>query len=288
MRRMHLLGAIICIVCISLCLTSVPVYASEKERKQERKSMVEVIKDQKTLKEDEDFFDTERYDASLKDYDFSNDAILKVYYRSIWEYAEKEVEEVVEKVEKNNRFPGYVVLQEKPILIGDTMEKGKSKIGIVEQYDTCPTYLRDIMESAVHNSKLVTMENEFSKVVCFDDTRSHGEIVVYYVGDKETLVYVYETYTASPLEFTLQEFQEYGEAYHEYLISDELNYDENGKFLYGGRESFTKFVGNEDLQDYINRDATTQTSYPIFIGAAVMVALLACVCVIKICQKKAI
>lgn len=285
MRKIIVKSGIISIICVLFCVRNISFFASEENSASERRSIVEVIEEQKDVDGKENIFKKEYYNEDLQGYDFSEDVIMKVYYQSIWCYADLELEEIIEKVE-DGPFVGYVALRENPIRIGDYQRNDTTVVELVECYETCPTYLSDIMQSAIYNSKKAVQGENYSKVVCFDDTPSNGNIIVYYVGEENTLVYFYETYTSGPVEYTLQEFQKYGKAYSKYLTSDELNYDENGNFLYGGSKSFATFVEQGDIEKYLTVDSAINVEKYGLLGIVILIILMAVIYMRKRFVKK--
>ncbi len=285
MWKLLVKSGIVSVFCILFCLPNIVVFAEETSRASQGKTMLEVIKEQKDVDWTENIFKKEYYNEELQDYDFSNDVIMKVYYQSIWCYADLEVEEIIDNVEEGP-FVGYVALRENPIRIGDYQRNDTTVVELVECYETCPTYLSDIMQSAIYNSKKAVQGENYSKVVCFDDTPSNGNIIVYYVGEENTLVYFYETYTSEPVEYTLQEFQKYGKAYSKYLTSDELNYDEKGNFLYGGAKSFATFVGQGDVEKYLAVETNINLEKYILLGIVILMILLTIIYMRKMFVKK--
>lgn len=272
----------ISIFCIMLCVTNVTVYASEERHGSEKKPIIEVIKEQNDVKKTDKFFDKQYYDKNLQEYDFSDDIVMKVYYESMWHYAGEDIESVISEIDETF-MKGYVVFEDEPIRIGEYKRGDTKKFSLDGKYEECPTYLSDIINSSIYNSE---KEGEYSQVICFDATNSMGGVVVYYVDGEDTIVYYYEDVSAEALRFNLKDFQTYGVAYNNYITSDENNYSENGMFLGGGTKSFATFVNQVDIDDYLKDNNSILSRTHIFTGVAVLVVLLASVCVIRIRQKK--
>lgn len=266
---------------IILSMASVPVYASEDTYKSEKKPILDIIEEQKDVSKTDNIYKKQYYDEKLQDCDFSDDIIMKVYYEPMWEFAGEEIEEIVSEI-GDKLISGYVVFEDKPIRIWEYKKDDKIRIDFVERYEECPTYLSDIVNSSIYDSKIKSAEREYSKVICFDGTNSMQGVVVYYLNGENSVVYYYETYSSSPLEFTLQDFQIYGTAYNEYLISDENNYSQNGMFLGGGTKTFATFVEQVDIQDYVQNDnPITKRAYMLFVGILLFFILI-CVYVVKV------
>ena len=218
---------------------------------EEQRSILDVIQAQKDVRDD--------------------DIVMKIYYESMWEYSEEKMEDVISQID-NTFLQGYIVFDEMPISIGVYKRKGEMKVCLDKPYEVCPTYLSDIMNSSIYNSNIAT-DDEYSRVICFDGTNSLQGVVVYYINGENTIVYYYETYTSSPLEFTLQDFQVYGTAYYEFLTADENNYSGNGMFL-GGTQTFAFFISQVDINDLKKEDSIGIEIYMLFGIIVVLVVLV--------------
>lgn len=229
----------------------------------------EIIKNQGDITPDDDIYNKELYDESLLGYDFSDDVIVKVYPRVIWEWTKENADGIISKI-KDDTDELYVVLRD-PVLTVAKRENGLFSI-IGEPYypdydfrENVPTYLRDILNSSIYESELHVQGNGYSKIVCFDAANSYLGTMVYYVNSLNTVVRYYEYPTSESIDFALSDFQIYGYAFYQM----QLRYGD----LDGGA-SFSHFVANhsiEELTENTDKSNTNHLLWFVSIGVAVVV-----------------
>lgn len=237
---------------------------------------------------------TDLYDDSMEGITVEDQPIITVYNGIFWEYSGLSLNDRVEKIEAEEVWtPSYILMNSYARV---AIIKDSTKIKLRETYtpDTLPTYLKDLASSIGKNTTILGKTRTISNVVCFDGTSSYKGVAVYYVTDtNETFVRYYDSRTSNAVEFTLADFQEYGVIYHNYITSDEANYDENGNPLCGS-SSFTTFIQSEEMLNgeyhHYGRDYYRDPPEPEFpietVSTVAAVVLWALVVVLLIIRKK--
>ena len=228
---------------------------SAEEAQGDKTPVLDIVKNQGDILPDDDIYNRELYYGNLNGCDFSNDIIFKIYGGMIFEWVYEDVDDIIQKSLSYWDIPWewYVVYRERSLQIYKTSNDDYGKrIMLGDVYEEKPTFLSDIINSTIYSSKLHYPEEIYSKVVCFDAAIQLDGIVVYYVGNTQTIVRYYETHLSEPIDFTFEDYRMYTEKYREYLLSHPP-YNEKGEFMWGGvAVSFRDFV--ENFEEYTKND----------------------------------
>lgn len=190
-------------------------------------------------------FDTKYYDESLSQYDLLQKNIVVTYNFAYWEFFDDPLSEIV-KYADTEKMIDYWVLDSSPYRISKLKSNDEISISLKATPTVHPTYLNDVVKALSVSSADKAPKN----IICFDGSASHQGIVMYYVYEDATEVVVYEDIWSEALRLPLDKFQAYAKEYYSYITSDEVNYDENGKPLYGVNASFKEFYNsNGNIKD---------------------------------------
>jgi hypothetical protein len=217
-----------------------PVSADENLVSENGATILEQIKINSGIKPTDNIFNTELYTDSLKGYNFQNDTILKVYPIYFWENADKDFDTRIDiylSWAKTDAFD-YIVFRENILRMRELRFKsGKVTVGLNPTYpDQDSLVWKDIINSSFMSSDLFDPSSDFTKIVCFDQSQYFEEIIVYYVQENSTVVWVYQDHYTPHVEFTLEKFNTYAKAFDESLIFNDTDK------IYGGIPSFLNFV----------------------------------------------
>ena len=279
MKKIYMI-ILITLIFIMILTTCMSLQAEENIILSEKKPVLDIIKEQEEI----NILETIPCHKSLLQYDFSDDQILKFYFcPSFWSSVGDNIETLLTKAEIDHVFgEGYVILDDIPVLICELKKGNTTNLILVEEYDDMlPTYIKDIVNSSIYESELYENGTNYSKVICFNASRSRSGVIVYYIHEKNTIVRYYEHEYASGVDFTLSDFQTYGTAYYKYITSYEYNYDEDGDPISGGM-TLIKFIEDPPAIS----DNNTQTSIWKIILIIASVVIVLCVIVISILYLK--
>lgn len=141
----------------------------------------------------------------------------------------------------------YTTIEENPSYFEIEENRDNKKIHVSEivDFDYTPTYMRDIMNSSIYNSKLLKKDEQIKSVICFDgyqhnahDENNTGIFLFYLTGSNDGIVACYDGYSADPTEFRLNDFAELSAEYQNYF--KENIYMPPDEFVYGTK-AFTVF-----------------------------------------------
>ena len=238
------------IICLLLIITfalslMTPAYAEPAEG---QKPILDVIRDQGDYTPDSNVFNKEKYDETMEGCDFSEDLMLKVYATRVFDEAHLNLDELIKYCEKSvNKL--HVVFRDELFTF---IEKWDGSIISREQVldygeffcdvapADAPTYIKDIMNSSIYESKLHIPGMEYTKVICFDGYLFYSGIAVYYVGTDRTIVRYYDYYSVEGTDLLLEDFQIYAAACYENML---MHGDENGSV------SLKYFVDNYTVEE---------------------------------------
>lgn len=251
-------------------ISSLPVHAENGKT-----TMADVLSESRDNAFCSELFNTEFYDQSLKEYDFSKAPFALVYFGSPFfddAYC-KPLDEILSYCNETllpsfqyyyavyiNNAVVEVVNYNKP------SDKTKSLGKVVVERNT--EWLRRVFTMEAQSDflgEIYTIE----KVYCFDDFNNMDGGTIYYVTDHGNFVKHYASREADPLIFPEEEFRIYAERYNAYTKAH--MYDSNGNILVG-HTSFAEFYKNMDT--YMQEPTNQKIPHWGYILIAAVVFLL--------------
>lgn len=237
--------ALICLMIVMSMLFTGPVFALA-EPAEGQKPILDVIRDQGDVLPTDNIYNTEKYDNSMEGYDISQDFMMKVYPCDIWGMVEESPDSILSSIKADMGIL-YVVFRENIFTIRELKDGTISKMYADAErqpaYDFSkytPTYIRDILNSSIYDSKLHMPSTEYSRVLCFDGENNHLGTFIYYISSEYTIVRYYDDHYSEGIDLMLPDFQVYALAHFENMIK------------YGhldGGASFSNFVKNNTLDE---------------------------------------
>ena len=159
----------------------------------------------------------------MEGYDFSNDLMLKVY-PSFSYYASSKNMGIDDMIVAARSMIGtlHVVLRDGEIITFQEHPDGtymtrENVISAPSYYDfniKTPTFVSDIINSDIYQSKLHTENNQYTRVVCFDEANAYSGAYIYYIGTERTIVRTYKNHSEPAVDLLLEDFQLYSAAYY--------------------------------------------------------------------------
>jgi hypothetical protein len=121
--------------------------------------------------------------------------------------------------------------------VNEFHKDGKISYNLYDLYpDENSVLWDDIENSSFMKSSLFDVDSSFTKVICFDAYWNYDGIVVYYIQENSTVVWVYQDHYTPHVEFTLEKFNTYAKAFAESLIINDTDK------IFIGIPSFLDFV----------------------------------------------
>ena len=189
------------------------------------------------------------YASDVKYIDITDKPILKVFNEDIFYICHLTLDDIVntisEEIKEGKKTIDYVIFDEKPIRlsVGDNMRtEDPNDYIITRSYSLQETsYITDVMNmSGV--TEILNQSCAINNIFVFDMFRSPFGIVLYAETNNGIFVKYYPHEFAEGVWFTEEDFQKYGKAYYEYLISYERNYNEKGEALGGNHISLLEYI----------------------------------------------
>ena len=208
----------------------------QEQPKQAEELLAQIIDPQ----EHENLLNPSFYDATLSEYNFSEQSVITLHFGLPWWSAHGEIEEMIAEAKRYFHCPNqYVILGEKPLKISQYInDDGLPVFSLETIYDTTPMWISDIESAVMYDEQAGTLQN----IVCFDGSNRHDGMLVYYVYDNYFVANYYE-YEGKCLVLKEDEFKQYVKEYNDLVTSYEYNFDENGNRLFG-KPSFNDFYRN--------------------------------------------
>ncbi len=262
-------------------LLLLPLFGTFVAAEQTYMPIPEIIQKQGEIDPQDTIYNPEYYDKSLEGCDLSDATILKLHlsfpYHSF-------LSEGIDAIREGSLSEIYQVIQE-PFLTVKRNENGtfsKYEIDYYEAYgvngEVPPTYLRDILTSAVYESELHVDGTQYTEIICYEGTMLRKGTAVYYVFGDDALVRYYGNPTAEPVDFTLADFVVYATAYYESM--------KKYGHMDGGGDSFLTFVENNSIEELQKEDENNQVYIWIGIGAVLVAGASVAIWVFSKKKKK--
>ncbi len=264
-----------------------PVSADENLVSENGATILEQIKINSGIKPTDNIFNTELYTDSLKGYNFQDDTILKVYPSYNWEDAGKDIDVIIDNhMTKTKNALLYAIFRDNTFIcrVNEFHKDGKISYNLYDLYpDENSVLWDDIENSSFMKSSLFDVDSSFTKVICFDAHWNYDGIVVYYIQENSTVVWVYQDHYTPHVEFTLEEFNAYAKAFVESWVHTDLNghrhflefvklYDE-GKIP--EKESVDKAAYSDKVIDKTKHEKDSKISHAWYVAVPCVLAVIA-------------
>ena len=164
------------------------------------------------------------YESGGVSISIDNEPIMKIYNEIYWECSDTNLNELLFVAEQSNVFD-YVALNEN-VRLRKIISKERISIGISSEKSSL-NYINDIKEMS-SNLEIFGRKCKILNIYCFDGFTSYHGASIYFVTDQGTYIKYYESKHSKGIWFEEEQYKKYANEYHNYLISPEYNYNENG------------------------------------------------------------